>query len=149
LTKFLEIDKKELLENKGLLILQELLDCCEESGIQKIRYSFLKKRCNDRLNSLSDGTYTDLGGTFENYISKFESKLDLSKRFLQRIQEPNKTFIIPDILKIKAYLATKKVKGSFDRRDWSENIVDQRQEYQSKRRRNNASLNCWKLYCII
>jgi hypothetical protein len=98
--EFIE-DIRKLLDDKRLIILQEAVRYCKEKNIDKIRYSVLKRLCNDRLSDLTDGHETDLGGNFEKYIVDLESNYEPSKSFLKRYkQSTRKSFIIPDIPKI-------------------------------------------------
>src|SRR5215210_7438922 len=94
-------DIRKLLDDRRLIILQEAVKYCKEKNVDKIRYSDLKRRCNDRLSDLTDGYQTDFGGSFENYIIDLESNSEPNKSFLKRYkQKPAKSFIMPDISKI-------------------------------------------------
>jgi hypothetical protein len=94
-------DIRKLLDDKRLIILQEAVKYSKEKNVDKIRYSDLKRLCNDRLSDLTDGRETDLGGNFEKYIVDLESNSEPSKSFLKRYkQSTRKSFIIPDIPKI-------------------------------------------------
>jgi hypothetical protein len=94
-------DIRKLLGDKRLIILQEALKYCKGKNVDKIRYTALKKLCNDRLSDLTDGDQTDFGGSFEKYIIDLESNSEPAKSLLKRYkQKPGKSFIIPDIQKI-------------------------------------------------
>jgi hypothetical protein len=108
-TEFIE-DIRKLLDDRRLIILQEAVKYCREKNVDKIRYSDLKRRCNDRLSDLTDGYQTDFGGSFENYIIDLESNSEPNKTFLKRYkQKPKKSFIIPDIPKIINLLNKKRL----------------------------------------
>ena len=92
---------RKLLNDRKLIILQEVAKYCKGKNVDKIRYSDLKRRCNDRLSYLTDGYQTDFGGSFEKYIIDLESNSEPAKSFLKRYKpKPGKSFIIPDIPKI-------------------------------------------------
>lgn len=94
-------DIRKLLDDRRLIILQEAIKYCKEKNVDKIRYSDLKRLCNDRLSDLTDGYQTDFGGSFEKYIIDLESNSEPEKSFLKRYkQKPGKSFILPDIPKI-------------------------------------------------
>jgi hypothetical protein len=92
---------RKLLNDRKLIILQEAVKYCKGKNVDKIRYSDLKRHCNDRLSYLTDGYQTDFGGSFEKYIIDLESNSEPDKSFLRRYKpKPGKSFIIPDIPKI-------------------------------------------------
>src|SRR5919107_2918154 len=94
-------DIRKLLDDRRLIILQEAVKYCKGKNVNKIRYSDLKRLCNDRLSELTAGYQTDFGGSFEKYIVDLESNSEPNKSFLKRYKEkPGKSFIIPDISKI-------------------------------------------------
>ena len=98
--EFIE-DIRKLLADRKLIILQEAVKYCKGKNVDKIRYTHLKKLCNDRLSDLTAGYQTDFGGSFEKYIIDLESNSEPAKSFLNRYkQKPGKSFIIPDISKI-------------------------------------------------
>ncbi len=98
--EFIE-DIRKLLADRKFIILQEVVKYCKGKNVDKIRYSDLKRRCNDRLSYLTDGYQTDFGGSFEKYIIDLESNSKPAKSFLKRYKpKPGKSFIIPDIPKI-------------------------------------------------
>jgi hypothetical protein len=101
-------DIGKLLGDKRLIILQEALKYCKGKNVNKIRYTPLKKLCNDKLSDLTDGDQTDFGGSFEKYIIDLESNSEPAKSFLKRYKpKPRKSFIIPDIQKIINHLNRK------------------------------------------
>jgi hypothetical protein len=98
--EFIE-DIRKLLADRKFIILQEVVKYCKGKNVDKIRYSDLKRRCNDRLSDLTAGYQTDFGGSFEKYLIDLESNSEPAKSFLRRDkQKPGKSFIIPDIPKI-------------------------------------------------
>jgi hypothetical protein len=96
-------EKGILLQNRELIVLKEALDYCA-NGQDKVRYTTLKKLSNESLSKLTEGKEVDFGGNFETIIKGFE-KERRDKRFLERVkQSSKKTFIIPNIDRIKDLL---------------------------------------------
>jgi hypothetical protein len=58
--EFIE-DIRKLLADRKFIILQEVVKYCKGKNVDKIRYTHLKKLCNDRLSDLTAGHQTDLG----------------------------------------------------------------------------------------
>jgi hypothetical protein len=106
-------EDEQLLKDKKLIILDEALKYCEKNDVDQIRYSELKKLCNNRLAELTNGYQTDFGGSFDKYIEYLESNEEPTERFLRREKSrPKKTFIILDVPKIVALLGKKGIKNS-------------------------------------
>jgi hypothetical protein len=94
-------DIGKLLYDRRLIILQEVVKYCKEKNVDRIRYTPLKRLCNDRLSDLTNGREIDLGGNFEKFIVDLESNSEPDKSFLKRYKlSTRKSFIIPDIPKI-------------------------------------------------
>jgi hypothetical protein len=94
--------EEKLLKDQGLIILLEATKYIQRNNTDRIRYSHLKQLSNDKLAYLTRNHETDFGGKFENYIIKFESKLEPSKRLLTRDKIRRKeSYIIPNVEKIE------------------------------------------------
>jgi len=107
--------EEELLKDKKLIILDEALKQFEKNNANQIRYSELKKLCNNRLADLTNGDQTDLGGSFDKFIEYLESNDEPSKRLLRREKKsPKKTFIILDVPKVLSLLGKKGINDSED-----------------------------------
>jgi hypothetical protein len=105
----IHIHKKELMEHKELIIMLKLVEHYNENGDQPIRYSRLREPCNDLLNELTEYRY-DFGGSFDTYINNLHRD-----GFLVREKaSPKRTFIIPDIAKIKSHLQKKEIIDSLN-----------------------------------
>jgi hypothetical protein len=101
-------ENRIMLKNKGLLILREALWYCENNNTIQVQFSELKRLCNETLCLISEGNQTDMGGSFNMILKRLEGKDDPKKRYLQRdIQSSKKSFIIPDIEKIRNLLESK------------------------------------------
>lgn len=95
----------ELRSDHKLIILEQAAFYCKKNNVDKIRYSELRRLSDDRLNYLTGGFQTNFGGSFDKYITDYESKDDPKNRFLSRIREgPKKTVIGVDIQKIENLL---------------------------------------------
>jgi hypothetical protein len=105
MTKNSSVDENStMLQNRELIILKVALEYCEKDQKERIKYIDLKKRSNELLSELTDGQQTDFGGNFEAIIKRLEKEVP-NKRLLRRIKESSKkSFIIPDIDKIKDLL---------------------------------------------
>jgi hypothetical protein len=91
----------KLLKDQGLILLLEATKYVQRNNTDRIRYSPLKQLCNEKLAYLTGNREIDFGGKFENYIVKFESKLEPAKRFLVRDKIRRKeSYIIPNVGKI-------------------------------------------------
>jgi len=110
MTNFFEIDKKALVNDKKLIILQEILRHNDNANAaESMRYSSVRNWCNDRLAELTEGRETDFGGSFENLIKKLEGRDDPDEKFLVRIKKgKKKTYLMPNIPKIIDYLQRKR-----------------------------------------
>jgi hypothetical protein len=107
--------EEELLKVKKFIILDEALKQFEKNNANQIRYSELKKLCNNRLADLTNGDQTDFGGSFDKFIEYLESKEEPSKRVLRREKKsPKKTFIILDVPKVLSLLSKKGINNSED-----------------------------------
>ena len=122
------IDKGTLIKNKELIILQKLVEYCDRNKVDRVRYSALRQYCDTTLNTLTDGYQAVFGGSFDKYITDMEAKSESTdNRLLTRDKQgPKKTFIIPDIPKIKAFLRSKSIARSFDNMDLTEEPLDPR-----------------------
>src|SRR5690348_9073894 len=108
-------EDEELLNDKKLIILDEALNYYEKNNVEEIRYSELKRLCNNRLTKLTNGCQTDFGGSFDKFIEYLESDEEPSKRFLRRNKiSSKKTFIILDVPKVVNLLIKKGLHGSTD-----------------------------------
>lgn len=109
-----------LLKDKRLLILRDCLWYCEGQKVKKIRFSELKKLCNEALSLISEGKQTDMGGSFNHLLTRLESIGDTKNRFLRRERKSSKgSFIIPDIEKIRDLLESKGlVESEHDKDSW-------------------------------
>jgi hypothetical protein len=127
MTTDIHIDKKTLLQDKKLIILQLLVSYCDKYGINKVRYSDLRRDCDEQINALTDGFQPAFGGSFDNFITELEAKSIPEKRLLERYKHsPKRTYIIPDIPKIKAFLQSKAMVGSFNNMNLVEAKLDTR-----------------------
>jgi hypothetical protein len=98
-----------------LIILDEALNYYEKNDVEEIRYSELKRLCNNRLTKLTNGRQTDFGRSFDKFIEYLESDEEPSKRFLRRNKvSSKKTFIILDVPKVVNLLRKKGLHGSTD-----------------------------------
>jgi hypothetical protein len=115
-------------EDKKSIILELLVDYCERHQINKVRYSDLKHDCDERINALTDGYQSAFGGSFDKFITDLEAKSESpDKRLVERYkQSPKRTYIIPDISKIKAFLQGKDMVRSFN----NLNLVQKKLELQ-------------------
>jgi hypothetical protein len=96
------MDDNELRRDHKLIILEQAALYCKKNNVDKVRYSELRKLSDVRLNYLTGGFQTNFGGSFDKYITDYESKDDPENRFLIRIREgPKKTFMRLDIQKIE------------------------------------------------
>lgn len=122
------IDKGTLIKNKKLIILQILVEYCDRNKVDRVRYSELRQYCDTKLNTLTEGYQAVFGGSFDKYITDMEAKSEYpDNRLLTRHKQgPKKTFIIPDIPKIKAYFQSKVIARSFDNMDLTEEQLDPR-----------------------
>jgi hypothetical protein len=122
------IDKGTLIKNKELIILQRLVEYCDRNKVDRVRYSVLRQDCDSRLNTLTEGYQVVFGGSFDKYITDMEVKSESpDNRLLTRYKQgPKKTFIIPNIPKIKAFLQSKAIVRSFDNIDLTEEPLDPR-----------------------
>jgi hypothetical protein len=104
-------EEKILKQDKGLTILVEAVEYCKRNDVHFIRYSELRKLSYDSLNDLTNGIESSFaGGSFEFHIKKY-----VNEGYLKRDKKsPNKSFIIPNIAKIRKLLNKKKLKTSFD-----------------------------------
>jgi hypothetical protein len=92
----------KLLKDQGLIILLEATNFIQRNNTDRIRYSHLKELSNEKLAYLTRNHDTDFGGKFENYIIKFESKLEPAERFLVREKIRRKeSYIIPKVKRIE------------------------------------------------
>jgi hypothetical protein len=66
----LQIDKKDLIEQPGWIVLQQAVELCESKNVEKVRRSVLKRSCDEQLNEITNGDRTTFGGSFEHYIKK-------------------------------------------------------------------------------
>lgn len=106
-----KLNDVDLLNNKELIIMQESIKYCEENNTEKIRYSTLKRLCDDKLSVLSNGQIPEFGGQFENLVKRMHSTEDFHQRFLTRKKvSTKKTFIYPDVIKMKSHLIQKSSK---------------------------------------
>jgi hypothetical protein len=112
-------EEKILKQDKGLTILVEAVEYCKRNDVDFIRYSELRRLSYDSLNDLTNGLESAFaGGSFEFHIKKYENE-----GYLKRDKKgPNKSFIIPDIVKIRKLLNKKKLKTSFDETKHSEKL---------------------------
>jgi hypothetical protein len=128
MTTDIHIDKKTLLEDKKLIILELLVGYCERHGINKVRYSDLRRDCDEQINALTDGHQSAFGGSFDKFITDLEAKSESpDRRLLERYKHsPKITYIIPNIPKIKAFLQSKAMVGTFNNMNWVETKLDQK-----------------------
>lgn len=112
---------EELIRDKKLIILAEAVKYCENNDSAKIRYSELKKLCNQRLSELTLGEETDFGGNFEKYILYFEEE-PKPTRLLDRQKGGAKSFILPNIQNIAKLFEKKNISKSLDQRDFFKGI---------------------------
>jgi hypothetical protein len=104
----LQIDKKDLIEQPGWMVLQQAVELCESKNVEKVRRSVLKRSCDEQLNEITNGDRTTFGGSFEHYIKKYsDPELLPNERLLTCEKEGNRTFIIPNILGIKSFVGSK------------------------------------------
>jgi hypothetical protein len=112
---------EELIRDKKLIMLAEAVKYCESNDTNKIRYSELKKLCNQRLSELTLGVETDFGGNFEKYIVYFEEE-PKPTRLLERQREGSKSYLIPNIQNIARLFERKNISKSLDERDFFKGI---------------------------
>lgn len=106
--------ENNLLKDQGLIVLLESAKYIRRNNTDRIRYSPLKQLCNEKLAYLTGNREIDFGGKFENYIVKFESKLEPAKRFLVRDKIRRKeSYIIPNIGKIENLFAKYNISNLF------------------------------------
>jgi hypothetical protein len=106
--------ENKLLEDQGLILLLESKKYVQRNNTDRIRYSPLKQLCNEKLAYLTGNREIDFGGKFENYIVKFESKLEPAKRFLVRDKIRRKeSYIIPNVGKIVNLFAKYNISNLF------------------------------------
>lgn len=107
--------EEKLLKDQGLIILLEAAKYVKRNNTERIRYSPLKQLCNEKLAYLTGNRETDFGGKFENYIIKFESKLEPAKRLLKRDKKRRKeSYIIPNVEKIEKLFAKYNISNLLD-----------------------------------
>jgi hypothetical protein len=116
-------NEDKLLEDEGLIILLEAAKHIQKNNVDRIRYTNLKRLCNEKLAYLTDNHKTDFGGKFEDYIVKFESKDEPNKRMLKREKIRRKeSYIIPNIEKIRVLFTKKTIINLIDEDPVSFNI---------------------------
>ena len=99
-------NEEELLKDKRLLVLLESFMYCTKNQTAKIRYTQLKKLCNNKLAHLTGGRETDFGGTFEKFILEFECIDNPNYRLVERQKiRHRESYIIPDIQRIRNHFA--------------------------------------------
>jgi hypothetical protein len=88
------LSDKDLDQDNWLIVAIELLWYCESHNADHCRYNQLRSRCNEVLNSVTDGHRTEFGGNFDTIINS-----DKYERFWQidRSTKKNQTRIIPNI----------------------------------------------------
>ena len=108
-------NEEELLNDKKLIILLESIKYCTKNKIDRIRYGQLKNLSNDKLTNLTQGKDTDMGGSFEKFIAKFESTDDPAKRLVERQKIKHKeSYIIPNIQGVRNYFEKRNLLNLID-----------------------------------
>ena len=101
------LSEAELYQDRWLIVAAELLWFCESRNADYIRYSQLKKRSNEVLNTVTKGESSDFGGSFNTIIYSRKNE-----RFwhVYKISK-NETRILPNILKIQNELRRRKAEN--------------------------------------
>ena len=108
-------NEKELLRDRRLIPLLECIKYCTRSRTDRIRYTQLKNLCNDKLADLTGGQETDMGGSFEKYIVKSESKDKPNNRLVERQKIRHKeSYVIPNIQTIRNYFTKRNLINLID-----------------------------------
>jgi hypothetical protein len=108
-------NEEELLKDKKLILPLECVKYCTKNGTDRIRYTQLKKLCNDKLADLTVGQETDMGGSFEKYIVEFESVDEPNNRLVERQKISHKqSYIIPNNQRIRNYFAKRNLINLID-----------------------------------
>lgn len=95
----------ELAQDNWLIVAAELLWYCESHHANNIRYSQLRSRCDEVLNSVTDGDRPNLGGSFDSIINS-----DKYKRFWQKDKTiKNQTRILPNIPALQDEIRGRKI----------------------------------------
>jgi hypothetical protein len=153
MTNLFELNKEHLVEDPGLIILQQSVLLCERNNVEEIRYSDLRRESDDKLNELTNGSRPTLGGSFELHVKKFsDTSLLPDKRPFNRVKKgPKKTIIIPNIPVIKNLLTSKELIRSIASMKLVEQEVDHQllehackslieEEYATKKKRSKHRL---------
>jgi hypothetical protein len=105
----------ELLKDKKLILPLECVKYCTKNETDRVRYTQLKKLCNDKLANLTGGRETDMGGPFEKYIVELESADEPYNRLVERQKiSHKKTYIIPNMQTIRDYFAKRNLINLID-----------------------------------
>ena len=95
----------ELSQNSWLIVAAELLWYCESHHADYVRYNQLKSRCNEVLNSVTDGDRPTFGGSFDSIInsSRYEKFWYVDRTI------KNETRILPNIPAIQDEITGRKI----------------------------------------
>ncbi|CAN5121397.1 hypothetical protein BH18THE2_BH18THE2_14360 [soil metagenome] len=112
------MNKKELLEDKELILFIEALTYCQTNNKEYIKYATLRGLCNEKLVQLTSGERTELGGSFESMIKRLsDPSAAADKRFFTRTRSEytrKDSRIYPNIDLIKSELQKRKLISYLD-----------------------------------
>ena len=124
----------ELAQNTWLIVAAELLWYCESHHTLYIRYSQLRKRCDEVLNRVTDGDRPNFGGGFKSviYSSRYEEFWYVDKTI------KNQTRICPKVLAIQNEIKGRKIEILNRRNNRVIRILNQVDTIHRKRSATNS-----------